>query len=289
MRVFTNGFWSGFNQKIDGMNFALFEHILHTLFEEPIELWYELQTADLLLESHFCESVFYKKSWRFSIFFSGEGTMPLPPHAERYTFVMGAHTTTTNFVSLPLYLLYDFCRPVVYPNKITEIPKKNICAIVSSDVIATSPRARTIIIDELLKRGISIDMGGAYKNNIGYTIPGFYFDTPIIDFQKQYRIVLSFENIQMDEYITEKIVNPFRAGSVPVYYGSKRINEHFNMNRFIQIDLNNIDTCVEEMNRLCTDDNYWLQTVNQPIFVKSMVDRINLVVEGCKIILSGKS
>jgi len=290
MRVFTNGLWVGFNEKTDGMNFALFEYILHEIFEEPIELWRDALTADLLLESHFGDSMFFKKTWRISIFFSGEGLRQLPSHAEKYTFVMGARKTTTNFVSLPLYLLYDFSRPTVYPNRITEVPKKNVCAIVSSDHFNKGPiRVRTTIIDELCKKGLQIDMAGTYKNNVGYKIPGTYWDSPIIDFQKQYRVVLALENIQMDDYITEKIVNPLRAGTVPLYYGSKRINEYINQKRFLQIDPNNIDKCIAEINRLCTDDAYWLEIVNQPIFIKSIEERVKLVIDECKIILSDKA
>ena len=50
-----------------------------------------------------------------------------------------------------------------------------------------------------------------------------------------------------NEYITEKIINAFRAGSIPIYYGSKRIDKYFNPKRFIQIDPTNIDNCIEQI------------------------------------------
>ena len=272
----------GFNEKTDGINFEVFQYILQKVFDTPIELTHNLDAADILLESHFNESMFFNKTWQQTIFFSGEGLHPLPNHAENYTIVMGAQKTKTNYVNFPLYALYEFCKPFTYPTRIAEVPKKNICAIISSDAFRqTGPLVRTTIVQELQKI-IHIDMAGAYKNNLGYTVAGSYWDHHITDLQKQYRIVLALENSQLDEYITEKIINPVRAGTIPAYYGSKKINEYFNEARFIQIDPNNLKTCISEINRLCTDDAYWLEMVNRPFIIKSLEHILVEVIDECK-------
>ena len=279
MRVFLNGFWEGFVERTDGVHFGVFESILSRVFEQPIQLTSSMTDADILLESHCAPSVFSAKSWKYSIFFSGEGSMSVPDHAERYSAVLGALKTRRNHVKCPLFALYDACTPSVYPSQITQVPPKGVCAIVSSDLNPShAQRFRVKLVDELMSRGVQVDMGGAYKNNIGYKISGQYYEQPIIDFQSQYRVVLALENTKLDEYITEKLVNPLRAGVVPVYYGSDKSVDYVCSDRFVQVT-NDIQKTVDDIQRLCSDDTYWLHTVNQPPFVRPIGELLDRIVD----------
>jgi hypothetical protein len=120
----------------------------------------------------------------------------------------------------------------------------------------------------LESHGLPIDYGGSYKNNIGYKVPGQYYQQPILDFFKTYRVVCAFENTLLDTYITEKVVNPVRAGTVPLYLGSSAIASYLNPERIIHADPADFSKCIPEIQRLLTDDAYWLQKVNQPLFIK---------------------
>uniref|UniRef100_A0A6C0AKP1 Fucosyltransferase C-terminal domain-containing protein n=1 Tax=viral metagenome TaxID=1070528 RepID=A0A6C0AKP1_9ZZZZ len=279
LRVFINGFWGGFVERTNGVHFGFFEHILTKALNRDVVIAESMNDADILLESHFSPSVFPSKRWIYSIFFSGEASLPLPEHSAQYSAILGVHS-----VSCPLYLPYDYCKPHAYQTNITTIPPKKICAVISS--AGTGKRFRNDFIDELMKRGIHVDMGGSYKNNIGHTIPGSYDEEHILQFQSQYRVVLALENTEGDHYITEKVINPLRAGTIPVYYGSKRVTEYINPDRFVPIDPTNIDAAISEIQRLCEDDAYWLQMVNQPCFVKDMTNWIGKVVNDLRIELT---
>jgi hypothetical protein len=117
-------------------------------------------------------------------------------------------------------------------------------------------------------QSLPIDFGGSYKNNIGYKVPGQYYQQPLLDFFKTYRIVCAFENTLLDTYITEKVVNPVRAGTIPLYLGSSAIASYLNPERIICADPADFSKCLPEIQRLLTDDTYWLKKVNQPLFVK---------------------
>lgn len=280
IRVFVNGFWDGFVERTNGVHFGFFDHVLTIALKRRVAVAPSIENADVLLESHFGPSVFKSKWWVYSIFFSGEASIPLPEHIGQYSLILGKHS----HVSCPLYLTYDYCKPCEYPTDITIVPSKKICAIISSGGEPT--QFRNTFIDELMKRGIHVDMGGKHRNNIGYTVPGSYDEQPILQFQHQYRVVLALENTEADHYITEKVINPLRAGTVPAYYGSKLVTNYINPSRFVCIDPSNIDAAVSEIQRLCDDDEYWLQMVNQPPFVKPTGEWIEEVIASTRTALT---
>lgn len=280
LRMFINGFWRGFIERTNGVHFGFFEHVLSGALERDVIVTSSIDDADVLLESHFSPSVFVSRRWVYSIFFSGEAAIPLPDHVGQYSLVLGNHS----HVSCPLYLLYDYCKPREYPAVISVVPPKKVCAVISSD--GGPGQFRNRFIDELMRRGVHVDMGGKHRNNIGYTVPGSYDEQPILDFQRQYRVVLALENTLGDHYITEKVVNPLRAGTIPAYYGSKHVTNYINSSRFVHIDPDNIDTAVLEIQRLCDDDEYWLHMVNQPCFVKSTDEWIEGVIASTRTALT---
>ena len=52
---------------------------------------------------------------------------------------------------------------------------------------------------------------------------------------KNYRFVIAMENCVQPGYVTEKILNAFAAGSIPIYHGAPEISELFNPKAFINL------------------------------------------------------
>ena len=48
-----------------------------------------------------------------------------------------------------------------------------------------------------------------------------------------YRFALAFESHDLPGYVTEKIVNAYLAGAVPVYWGTARVKEVFDSRSFL--------------------------------------------------------
>ena len=114
-------------------------------------------------------------------------------------------------------------------NEVIKKPRKKFCVAAISQI---SPKFtdffRLNFIEELNKYK-KIDMGGKYNNNI---------DGPIknkIEFFKDYKFSIAMENTNGDGYISEKIIDSFISGTIPIYYGSYMIDEYINPKSYILI------------------------------------------------------
>ena len=140
-----------------------------------------------------------------------------------------------NHFRLPLYTLYIeqkkmMDRLLSYSTRgemeLVWRGKMKFCCMVVSN-----PAARQRInFFNVLNKLKPVDSGGKVLNNIGGTVPDK------LAFIKDYKFVLAFENSQYPGYSTEKILEPFFVGSIPVYWGNPLIHLDFNPKRFINYD-----------------------------------------------------
>jgi len=70
---------------------------------------------------------------------------------------------------------------------------------------------------------------------------------------KDYRYSIIIENIKKDYYFTEKLIDSFMTGTIPVYYGCPSISEFFDMRGMIII--NSVDDLKKNMFEL-TEEKY---------------------------------
>ena len=103
--------------------------------------------------------------------------------------------------------------------------KKKFCAAVISN-FNLSDGFRIKFINELSKYK-NVDMGGNYKNNIG----GNVYNK--IEFLSSYKFSIAMENSEGQGYVSEKIIDSFMAGTIPIYYGGYMIDEFINPKSYI--------------------------------------------------------
>ena len=72
-------------------------------------------------------------------------------------------------------------------------------------------------------------MGGYSFNNVGGKVINK------IDFLSSYKFSITMENSEGDGYISEKIIDSFIAGTIPIYYGNYMIDEYINPKAYILI------------------------------------------------------
>jgi alpha(1,3/1,4) fucosyltransferase len=83
-----------------------------------------------------------------------------------------------------------------------------------------------------------VDCPGRSLNNMSYNVP----IARTIAFLRQYKFLVCFENELGDGYVTEKIVNAYQAGCVPIYWGDPLVVSDFhpgsmiNANCFSDLD-----------------------------------------------------
>jgi hypothetical protein len=85
-----------------------------------------------------------------------------------------------------------------------------------------------------------------------------------IEFQP-YRFALVMENKKATGYITEKILNAFLAGCIPIYYGTTEIFDIFNKNSFIWYDVKDPKAALDRIAYLEENRTAYDEVVKEPI------------------------
>jgi len=101
--------------------------------------------------------------------------------------------------------------------------------------IVSNPSAKKRIeFFQKLNKVKRVDSAGRHLNNIGYFLEGGTFVK--MDFIKDYRFVISFENCSSVGYTTEKLIEPLLIGAIPIYWGNPAVGKEFNKKRILYYD-----------------------------------------------------
>jgi len=133
-----------------------------------------------------------------------------------------------------IYLPFGGCWINSEDQKIHE--KTKLTSIISSAKKMTyGHNLRHIIIN---KYKDSLDVYGGGYNFIENKIIGL----------KDYRFSITIENIKKDFYITEKLIDCFVTGTVPIYWGCPKLDKFFDMEGIIMFDdLKDIDNIINNL------------------------------------------
>lgn len=85
-----------------------------------------------------------------------------------------------------------------------------------------------------------------------------------ITFIKDYKFTIAFENGCYPGYVTEKLLDPFKANSIPIYYGDPDILIDFNNKSFINCnDFDTFDDVIKFIEYLDNNDSAYYDMLNQ--------------------------
>lgn len=136
--------------------------------------------------------------------------------------------------------------------------KKEFCSFVYSNGEADPFREEFF---RALSNYKKINSGGRYLNNIGLKdgVPDK------LEFQKKHKFSIAFENSSHAGYVTEKIVQSFAAGTVPIYWGDPQAGEIFNEKAFINVHkYPSMDAVIEEIKRIDENDDLYDSMLREP-------------------------
>lgn len=86
-----------------------------------------------------------------------------------------------------------------------------------------------------------------------------------LEFIRNYKFTIAFENSSSPGYITEKLQQPLIANSIPIYWGAPDVALDFNAKGFINChDFANFDDVIEYIIYLDNNNEAYLEMVNQP-------------------------
>jgi hypothetical protein len=261
MKLYVNAFWDGFLDQMNPVHIGFFLDLFKGVFGSDIQLCSQIMESDILLESIFGSSVLGHKGWKYSFLFSGESR--LVPWYKQYTCVLWGERNHDNVVNVPLFIPFLHCNGLDVSVGSSVVPPKNVCAVLSNG----GGRERNLFM-ERLERLIQIDYAGSYRTNVPIIEEPYHTE----GFRRaisQYKFIITMENSREDTYITEKITHGFVCGTIPIYWGSQRIGDYFNSERFINVDSvddETVSNVAERIQYLCSHPEEYVKMVNGPVY-----------------------
>lgn len=193
------------------------------------------------------------------IFYTGEAYTPNFNECD-YAIGFDRMTFGDRYLRIPLYQLFQYKKEYNQLKSrriVTNIDlshKTDFCSFVYSNCFADDIRTKFFKLLSSYKR---VNSGGRYLNNIG---------APVSDkkeFQSRHKFAIAFENSSYDGYCTEKLMEAFAAGCIPIYHGDPRVTEDFNPDSFINVhEYSSIDDVVNRVKEIDADDALYLKIRN---------------------------
>lgn len=215
------------------------------------------------------------------IFYTGECVTPNFNECD-YAIAFDRLNFGDRYLRLPLYNIFQYkkeydsllSRPSFTIEDLEK--KKGFCSFVVSNCFADDVRA---IFFDKLSQYKKVSSGGRFRNNIG----GAVADKNA--FQGEHRFAIAFENTSYDGYCTEKLMEAFAAGCVPIYFGDPNVAKEFNPQAFINVhEYRTLDEVVEHVKEVDSDVQLYLEMRNANPLLNDNTDNgldnfLNYIVE----------
>lgn len=139
--------------------------------------------------------------------------------------------------------------------------KDKLCSIVASGKRALLGHA---LRHEFIKRvrfyGWDVDIMGHGYNPIDYKLAAL----------KNYKFHVVFENTRSDNWFTEKIIDCFNTGTIPIYWGCPNIGEYFDTDGIIQFEtMEELENIMQTINSGDTSHPYF--NIDKKILLKNLI------------------
>ena len=96
----------------------------------------------------------------------------------------------------------------------------------------------------------------------------YNYDFLLLNMAYSYKFSIAMENTEGDGYISEKIIDSFISGTVPIYYGSYMFDEYINPKSFVFIrGENDINQKIEYIKLLDNNDELYDNVLKENIFI----------------------
>lgn len=106
-----------------------------------------------------------------------------------------------------------------------------------------------------------VDSTGSLLNNTKYTMCNKSIEL------SDYKFTIAFENDLYPYYVTEKLLEPLVAGSVPIYWGADEAKIDFNPKSFIFVrDYSDFSESIEYIKTIDSNKDTYLDYLKEPVF-----------------------
>lgn len=194
------------------------------------------------------------------IFYTGE---PITPNFNECDYAIGFDDIIFDdrYMRLPLFAM-QITREIQNREKFREmvLKDKRFCNFVyNNETVGRGAFLRKEFCQKLMGYK-EIDCPGSVFHNMESEILSSRFHRmwyqSKMDFIKQYKFTIAFENSLVNGYTTEKLIQPLMVGSIPIYFGNAQVAKDFNTKSFINAaDYgNNFEAVMERVMEIDADD-----------------------------------
>lgn len=244
-------FWPGFDEKDNFLMNILKKRYSVILSDEPDYLFCPISSEEQLYHPE-C----------IKILFSGEN---LTPDFNMYDYgIAFDHISFEDrYMRFP-YAYLDKGKFELAEKKHTSLcnpNEKRFCNFIYSNGAADPIREKFF---DLLCTYKKVESLGKYRNNVGGTTC-----KDKLECQKQYKFSIAFENSSRSGYVTEKIVDAFAAGTIPIYWGDPGIEQQFNPKSFVNaMKYDSLEKLVEVIKEIDQDDDLYMSMIQEPAIIQ---------------------
>lgn len=262
-------FWPDFNKEhITAKIFC--QALKETGFDIQFSFDYDLNNCDIIIYSFFgLEHLKYNN--KLKIQYSGE-PYKNDDNADYYIgFKNNNNICPETYFFWPLWLFYTkdyelmIKRFKISPAQIKE-QKTKFCSF----TVSTAHNQLRIHTFLTLDSYRHIDSGGRLFNNIGAPIKDKFL------FDKEHKFSICMENSSIETYQTEKIIQAFAAGCIPIYWGDPNIKQYFNEKAFIDVhDFSSLIELKERIREIDLNDEIYLNYLSELPMTEEQLKKYN--------------
>jgi len=251
IRIHYVDFWKNFNPKT-------FEFT--KILEKKYKVIFDDNSPEYVICSHFGKDALKYDGIR--ILFLGEAVAP-DFNVYDYAIAFDNIDFGDRYLRYPLCLLNKELMELALKKHTYSdeyyLSKKKFCNQLVSNASGDDIRDRVF---DGLSAYKKVDSGGRYRNNMPDGLPV----ADKLAFQKEYRYSLAFENSSFPGYVTEKIIDAFAAGTIPIYWGDTLIEKELNPKAFINFnEMQNVDELIARIKEIEGNQELYLSIMKEPI------------------------
>jgi hypothetical protein len=147
-------------------------------------------------------------------------------------------------------------KQLTQPRKLNIEEKTDFCVMV-----AGNPEGLRVNLFNSISQYKQVD---GYGNMFGNPLKGSKFDL-----LPSYKFCLCPENSIYDGYVTEKLIDAYAGGCVPIYSGDMSVIDDFNEKAYLNYQFSkNMEYFVSKIMMLSTDNRYYQEIYEQPLLSK---------------------
>jgi hypothetical protein len=240
MRVEFRDFWGGFEPR---------NNVFSNLFGQMGNIEVVDSGGDVCVFS--CFGASHRTFRGCKVFVTGENRRPNFIDAD---FCIGFdHVVDDRYLRYPLWAWYGWTNQLLHPydENITE-EQTDFCAFVVSN---PDNRIRNQIFKELSRHRHVHSAGRLFNNDsIGSDGPPGQQSSATVSYMRRFQFTIAAENSSFPGYTTEKLMQAFVAGSIPIYWGDPLVDYDFDPRSFVNFsDYGTVNGLVQAVLELAED------------------------------------